>query len=44
MSVLKVGLIGLGEVAQVVHLPVLANLPELFAVESGCDISPTLVQ
>ena len=44
MSVLKVGLIGLGEVAQVVHLPVLASLPQLFAVESGCDISPGLVQ
>ena len=44
MSVLKVGLIGLGEVAQVVHLPVLAGLPQLFTVESGCDISPSLVQ
>jgi predicted dehydrogenase len=44
MSVLKVGVIGLGEVAQVVHLPVLASLPQLFAVESGCDISPGLVQ
>jgi predicted dehydrogenase len=44
MSVLKVGLIGLGEVAQVVHLPVLAGLPQLFTVESGCDISPRLVQ
>jgi predicted dehydrogenase len=44
MSMLKVGLIGLGEVAQVVHLPVLAALPQLFTVESGCDISPALVQ
>jgi predicted dehydrogenase len=44
MSVLKVGVIGLGEVAQVVHLPVLATLPELFTVESGCDISAGLVQ
>jgi predicted dehydrogenase len=44
MSVLKVGVIGLGEVAQVVHLPVLAALPQLFTVESACDISPGLVQ
>ena len=43
MSVLKVGVIGLGEVAQVVHLPVLAALPQLFEVESACDISPALV-
>ena len=43
MSVLRVGVIGLGEVAQVVHLPVLAALPQLFSVESACDISPTLV-
>ena len=44
MTALKVGVIGLGEVAQVVHLPVLATLPELFTVESGCDISAGLVQ
>ncbi len=43
MSVLRVGVIGLGEVAQVVHLPVLAALPQLFSVESACDISPGLV-
>jgi predicted dehydrogenase len=38
--VLKVGVIGLGEVAQVVHLPVLGSLPQLFQIESGCDLSP----
>ena len=43
MNVLRVGVIGLGEVAQVVHLPVLASLPQLFSVESACDISPGLV-
>jgi predicted dehydrogenase len=42
--VLNVGVIGLGEVAQVVHLPVLQSLPELFTVQAGCDISPTLVK
>src|SRR4051794_32787434 len=40
---LRVGLIGLGEVAQVVHLPVLSNLPGLFEVRAGCDLSPTLL-
>lgn len=41
---LRVGLIGLGEVAQVVHLPVLASLPELFDVRAGCDLSPGLLK
>lgn len=35
-------MIGLGEVAQVVHLPVLAALPQLFEVRSACDLSPRL--
>jgi predicted dehydrogenase len=38
------GVIGLGEVAQVVHLPVLRNLPELYDVTAVCDISPGLVE
>jgi predicted dehydrogenase len=42
--VLRVGVIGLGEVAQVVHLPVLTALPHLFEVRSGCDLSPTLLR
>jgi predicted dehydrogenase len=41
--VLKVGVIGLGEVAQVIHLPVLQSLPHLFEVRAACDISPTLL-
>ncbi|CAA9316663.1 MAG: Myo-inositol 2-dehydrogenase [uncultured Friedmanniella sp.] len=41
---LRVGIIGLGEVAQVVHLPVLASLPQLFEVQSVCDLSPTLLR
>jgi predicted dehydrogenase len=41
---LRVGLIGLGEVAQVVHLPVLAALPDLFEVRAGCDLSPGLLR
>lgn len=41
---LNVGVIGLGEVAQVVHLPVLQSLPELFSIRAGCDLSPTLTK
>lgn len=42
MSKLRVGVIGLGEVAQVIHLPVLRSLPDLYQVCAVCDISPTL--
>ena len=44
MIPLRVGVIGLGEVAQVVHLPVLQALPELYEVQAVCDISPTLLK
>jgi len=36
------GVIGLGEVAQVIHLPVLRSLPDLFEVAAVCDVSPGL--
>jgi len=39
---LRVGVIGLGEVAQVVHLPILESLPHLFEISAVADISPTL--
>jgi predicted dehydrogenase len=39
---LRVGVVGLGEVAQVVHLPILESLPDLFEVAAVADISPTL--
>jgi len=44
VSKLRVGVIGLGEVAQVVHLPILESLPDLFEVGAVCDISPSLLQ
>jgi predicted dehydrogenase len=44
VSPLRVGVIGLGEVAQIVHLPVLQSLPELYEVTAMCDISPGLLQ
>ena len=41
---LRVGIIGLGEVAQVIHLPVLQSLPDLYEIHAICDISPTLLK
>jgi predicted dehydrogenase len=37
-----VGVVGLGEVAQVVHLPILESLPDLYEVVAVADISPAL--
>jgi predicted dehydrogenase len=39
---LRVGVVGLGEVAQVVHLPILESLPDLYEVVAVADISPAL--
>ena len=36
---LRVGVVGLGAVAQAVHLPLLAKHPELFRVSAVCDLS-----
>ena len=44
MSPLRTGVIGLGEVAQIIHLPILRALPELYDVRAVCDISPTLLK
>ena len=44
MTKLRVGLVGLGLVAQVVHLPVLRALSERFEVVAGCDISLSLAE
>lgn len=44
MSTLRTGIIGLGEVAQVIHLPVLRAMPDLYEVRAICDISPTLLR
>lgn len=44
MAVVNIGMIGLGEVAQTVHLPIVAEMPDLFRVTAICDISPTLLQ
>ena len=44
MRTLSTGIVGAGEVAQVIHLPVLQNLPELFEVRALCDLSPGLLE
>jgi predicted dehydrogenase len=44
VSKLRVGVIGLGEVAQVIHLPVIESLPERFELVAVCDISPGLLK
>jgi predicted dehydrogenase len=38
-----VGVIGLGEVAQITHLPILESLTSRFALTAICDISPSLL-
>ncbi|OCT12069.1 oxidoreductase [Paenibacillus pectinilyticus] len=40
---IKVGIIGLGEVAQVVHLPILESLSEKYELTAFCDISQMLL-
>jgi predicted dehydrogenase len=39
----NVGVIGLGEVAQIIHLPILEALPDRFRVTAICDVSPALL-
>ena len=43
MKLVNVGVIGLGEVAQIIHLPILEALGDRFRLAAICDVSPTLV-
>ncbi len=43
MDRLRVGVIGLGEVAQIIHLPILEALSDRYEVTALCDISPGLL-
>ena len=38
---LRIGVAGLGAVAQAVHLPLLAKHPDRFAIAALCDLSPS---
>ncbi|PLS09658.1 Gfo/Idh/MocA family protein [Neobacillus cucumis] len=44
MKKVKVGVIGLGEVAQIIHLPILDSLADRFEIAALCDISEQLLQ
>jgi len=44
MKRLKVGLIGLGEVAQITHLPILEALHDRYEIAALCDLSPQLLK
>jgi len=43
MVQLRAGVVGLGEVAQIIHLPILAGMSDRFALTAICDISPKLL-
>jgi predicted dehydrogenase len=42
MKKLRVGVVGCGQIAQIMHLPFLSELPE-FEIAAVCDISPKVV-
>lgn len=43
MEPLRVGVVGCGQIAQIMHLPFLAELPQ-FQVTTICDLSPMVVE
>ena len=43
MTKIKVGVVGLGEVAQVIHLPILQDHSDKFEIAAICDISQELL-
>lgn len=44
MERVRVGIIGLGEVAQIIHLPILQALTDRYELGALCDISPQLLE
>ncbi|MDB4866663.1 MAG: oxidoreductase domain protein, partial [Cohnella sp.] len=44
LNKVRVGLVGLGEVAQIIHLPILESLLDRFEITALCDISESLLQ
>lgn len=40
---LKLGIVGLGEVAQIIHLPILQTMRDRYELAAFCDISPMLL-
>jgi len=41
---IRIGVIGCGEIAQIMHLPFLTEMRDLYDVRAICDISPALVE
>ncbi|MFV0431055.1 MAG: Gfo/Idh/MocA family protein [Alphaproteobacteria bacterium] len=44
MKKIRIGLIGLGEVAQLMHIPALNHLQNYFEIKAVSDISPSLIE
>ena len=44
MNRVRVGVVGLGEVAQIIHLPILRALHDRYEIAALCDVSPGLLQ
>ena len=44
MERIRIGVIGCGEIAQIMHLPFLTEMRDLFDMRAICDISPALVK
>lgn len=44
MKRVRVGVIGLGEVAQIIHLPILQARDDRFEIAAVCDVSPELLR
>src|SRR5438045_4223094 len=43
MTKIKLGLVGLGEVAQIIHVPILQNYEDKFEIAAICDLSQELL-
>src|SRR5690349_17607741 len=43
MTKIKVGVVGLGEIAQIIHLPILQAQADKFEIAALCDISQQLL-
>ncbi len=43
MKRINVGVVGLGEVAQIIHLPILQQLADRYQIAALCDVSPGLL-
>src|SRR5438105_2641794 len=40
---IRVGIVGCGEVAQIIHIPALQELRDLYAITALCDVSPSVL-